>query len=177
MASTPTVTEMEKRIARFKRLTPHPVTFLDQALPENERDVFNIIGRGVSEEKGANAEITAVDGFNVQMSRCKPGRGNGLHSHATVETFMPLNGRWSIVWGDEGENEVVLEQYDLISVPPGVMRAFRNIGDETAYLFTILGGTDAGRVTWSPQLIQRAAERGWSLDSEGNVSIPPALPR
>ncbi|MCL4798494.1 MAG: cupin domain-containing protein [Burkholderiales bacterium] len=171
MAKVPTPEEMEKRIARFKKLKPHPVTFLDQALPENVRDVFNIIGRGVSEEKGAEAEITDVDGFNIQMSRCKPGNGNGLHSHTTVETFMPLNGRWRISWGDRGEHSVVLEQFDLISVPPGIMRCFRNIGDEDAYLFTVLGGTDPGRVSWSPELVRQASERGWELDAEGDLLV------
>lgn len=172
MTKVPTVAEMERRVARFKALTPHPVTFLDQALPENRRDVFNVIGRGVSEEKGAAAEITDVDGFNVQMSRAKPGHGNGLHSHETVETFMPLNGRWAIQWGDKGEHQIVLEQFDLVSVPPGIMRSVRNIGAEEAYLFTILGGTDPGRVTWSPDLIQAAKQRGWELDAEGDLVMP-----
>ena len=171
MAQTPTPREMEKRIARFKRLTPHPVTFLDQALPQHKRDVFNLIGRGVSEEKAAAAEITDVRDFNVQMSRAKPGHGAGLHSHKTIETFMPLNGTWSIFWGDRGENEVVLEQFDVISVPPGVMRSFRNIGDEEAYLLAVLGGTDAGRVTWSPELVREAKERGWELDSKGDLVV------
>jgi uncharacterized RmlC-like cupin family protein len=177
MAKVPTVAEMEKRVARFKTLTPHPVTFLDQALPENRRDVFNIIGRGVSEEKGAAAEITDVDGFNVQMSRAKPGQGNGLHAHETVETFMPLNGRWAIRWGDQGEHEIVLEQFDLISVPPGIMRSFRNVGTEEAYLFTILGGTDPGRLTWSPDLIRAAKQRGWELDAEGELVTPAGAAR
>ena len=43
---------------------------------------------------------TDVRDFNVQMSRAKPGQGAGLHSHKTIETFMPLNGTWSIFWGD-----------------------------------------------------------------------------
>lgn len=164
-----TVEEMEKRTARFKKLTPHPVTFLDQALPEHVRDVFNIIGRGVSEEKGAGAEITDVDGFNIQMSRAQPGKGAGLHAHKTVETFMPLNGRWSIFWGDQGEQEIILEQFDLISVPPGIMRGFRNVGSEDAYLFTVLGGTDPGRLTWSPDLIAKARAKGWAVDDDGNL--------
>jgi mannose-6-phosphate isomerase-like protein (cupin superfamily) len=170
MAKTPTPAEMDKRIARFSKLKPHPMTFIDQALPENERDIFNIIGRGVSEEKGASAQITDVQDFNVQMARARPGKGNGLHAHGTVECFMPLNGRWKIMWGDQGEHEVVLEQYDLISIPPGVMRAFRNIGDEEAYLFAILGGTDAGHVAWQPELLRRAKlARGWELDAQGNL--------
>jgi uncharacterized RmlC-like cupin family protein len=171
MAKQWTVAEMEKRVARFKKLTPHQVTFLDQALPQHTRDVFNLIGRGVSEEKGAAAEITDVRDFNVQMSRAKPGHGAGLHSHKTIETFMPLNGTWSIFWGDKGEGEIILEPFDLISVPPGVMRGFKNVGREEAYLFTVLGGTDPGRVTWSPDLIREAAAKGWTLDASGDLKI------
>ncbi|MBI3514080.1 MAG: cupin domain-containing protein [Proteobacteria bacterium] len=171
MAKQWTVAEMEKRVARFKTLTPHPVTFLDQALPQHTRDVFNLIGRGVSEEAGAAAEITDVRDFNVQMSRAKPGHGAGLHSHKTIETFMPLNGSWSIFWGDQGEHEIILEQFDLISVPPGIMRGFKNVGGEEAYLFTVLGGTDPGRVTWSPDLIAQAAAKGWELDAKGDLKV------
>jgi uncharacterized RmlC-like cupin family protein len=171
MAKQWSVAEMEKRVARFKSLTPHPVTFLDQAFPQHRRDVFNLIGRGVSEEKDAAAEITDVRDFNVQMSRAKPGHGAGLHAHQTIETFMPLTGTWSIVWGDHGENEIILEQFDLISVPPGVMRGFKNVGTEEAYLFTVLGGTDPGRVTWSPDLLRAAAAKGWTLDETGDLKI------
>jgi mannose-6-phosphate isomerase-like protein (cupin superfamily) len=171
MSKNWTVEEMEQRVARFKKLKPHPTTFLDQAFPENARDVFNIIGRGVSEEKDAAAEITDVRDFNVQMSRCRPGQGAGLHSHTTIETFMPFNGTWAILFGDEGENRIILEQFDLISVPPGIMRCFRNVGKEEAYLFTILGGTDPGRVTWAPELVRKAKERGWELDAEGDIVV------
>ena len=171
MTKVPTVEEMEQRVARFKQLTPHPTTFLDQAFPENERDVFNIIGRGVSEEADAAAEITDVRDFHVQMSRCKPGKGNALHMHATIETFMPFNGVWEIRWGDTGEHSLRLEQFDLISVPPGIMRCFRNVGDEEAYLFTILGGTDPGKIIWSPELFDKAKARGWELNDHGNLVV------
>lgn len=171
MAKHWTAAEMEQRVARFKQLTPHPVTFLDQALPQHKRDIFNLIGRGVSEEKAAAAEIPDARDFNVQMSRAKPGHGAGLHAHKTIETFMPLNGRWAIFWGDQGEQEIVLEPFDLISVPPGIMRGFRNVGTEEAYLFTVLGGTDPGRVTWSPELVRQARERGWELDASGDLIV------
>ena len=32
-------------------------------------------------------------------------KGAALHSHSTVEVFIPLSGTWSIYWGDEGEQE------------------------------------------------------------------------
>ena len=56
-----------------------------------------------------------------------------------------------------------------ISVPPGVMRGFRNVGSEDAYLMAILGGTDPGRVTWSPDVLEKARRTGLRLDAEGNV--------
>ena len=34
----------------------------------------------------------------------------------------------------------------LVSVPVGVLRGFRNVGERHAYLMAILGGTDAGKV-------------------------------
>ena len=170
MATTPTVEEMLKRVARFKGLKPHKAAFLDHVYAKNVRDIFNIIGRGVSEDLGGpQPDITAVDGFNVQMAGCKPGHGNGLHAHVTVETFLALNSRWAVRWGDRAEHEIVLEQFDLVSVPPGVMRCFENIGTEYGYLMAILGGTDPGRLTWHPQLLRDAAENGWELDANGDI--------
>ena len=82
---------------------------------------------------------------------------------------MALSGRWAVSWGDTGEHELVLEQWDTISVPPGVMRGFRNAGPETGYLMAILGGTDAGHVTWSPAVLEQARETGLGLDAAGNL--------
>ena len=131
MATTPTVEEMKKRVARFKALKPHKAAFLDHVYSKKRaRHLQHYRPRRVSEDLGGpQPEITAVDGFNVQMAGCKPGHGNGLHAHVTVETFLSLSSRWAVRWGDRAENEIVLEQFDLISVPPGVMRCFENIGE------------------------------------------------
>jgi hypothetical protein len=50
------------------------------------------------------------------------------------------------------------------------MRGFRNAGSDDAYLLAILGGTDAGRVAWAPQVLERAQQTGLKLDAEGNLS-------
>ena len=83
--------------------------------------------------------------------------------------FIPLSGQWPVFWGDEGENEVILDTFDCVSVPVGVMRGFRNVGEGHAYLMAILGGTDAGRVGWAKSVLDRAAETGLGLDAKGNV--------
>ena len=80
---------------------------------------------------------------------------------------MGLTGRWRITHGEEGQQEVVVGQWDVCSVPPGVWRAFRNAGDEEAHLLAIVGGTDAGRLTWAPAVLDEAARRGKTLDATG----------
>ena len=92
-----------------------------------------------------------------------------LHSHTTVEVFIPLTGRWSVFWGGDGGNEVVLDAFDCVCMPVGLMHSFRNVGDGHAYRMAILGGTDAGKVSWAKSVLARAEETGLRLDPEGNV--------
>jgi uncharacterized RmlC-like cupin family protein len=161
--------EMLKRVARFKRLTPSEHAFVDSKIPGHERLIYNVIGSGVTEDASLASAISDARDFNLTYIKAAPGKGAALHSHTTIEVFTPLSGRWAIIWGDSGENELILEPWDTISVPPGVMRGFRNAGDEDAYLMAILGGTDPGRVTWQPQVLEQAQQAGLRLDSQGNV--------
>lgn len=44
-------------------------------------------------------------------------------------------------WGEPGEQEqLVLDPWDAVSVPGPVMRGFRNVGTEDAFLLALLGG-------------------------------------
>jgi len=165
------VEEMEAtRVARFKNLKPSTRAFLDTAIPGFERLIYNVIGRGVTEDASLAPAITDARDFNMTLVKKVPGNRVGLHDHPTVEVFMALTGRWGVYWGDEAENEVTLEQWDVISVPPGVMRGFRNIGSEDAYLLAILGGSDSGHVEWSPKVLETARQHGVELDERGNVT-------
>ncbi len=161
--------EMLKRVARFKELKPSLQAFVDSRIPGHEREIFNVIGRGVTEDASLPPAITDAQNFNLTLVRSAPGKGAALHSHLTVEVFISLSGEWAIYWGDEGENEIVLQQWDTISVPPGVMRGFRNAGNEDGYLMAILGGTDAGKVAWAPAVLERARQTGLALDEQGNL--------
>ena len=42
-----------------------------------------------------------------------PGKGAALHAHLTVEVFVAMSGKWAIIWGANGENEVTLERFDV----------------------------------------------------------------
>ena len=82
---------------------------------------------------------------------------------------MPLQGSWAIIWGSEGENELVLNQWDVVSVPPGVHRGFRNVGTEAGHLLVVLGGTDPGRVAWVDNVMNAVREKGFDLDERGKI--------
>ena len=165
------VEEMEAtRVARFRNLKPSPRAFVDTAIPGYERLIYNIIGRGVTEDGSLAPAITDARDFNMTLVKKAPGNRVGLHDHPTVEVFMALTGRWGVYWGDEAEHEVILEQWDVISVPPGVMRGFRNLGTEDGYLLAILGGSDSGHVEWSPKVLETARQHGVELDERGNVT-------
>ena len=162
--------EMGSRIARFDALTPSRHAFVDTILPDHERDYFNIIGRGVTEDAALRPAIADVGGgFNVSYVRSLPGKRGALHDHETVEVFIPLQGSYTIIWGDEGENQVTLKPHDVISVPPGVMRCFRNDGDVEGLLLVIFGGANAGRVYWAPHVIEESQKAGWTLTPEGDL--------
>jgi len=51
-----------------------------------------------------------------------------------------LKGRFEVSWNDHGGESAVLELLDTISFPPGVCRAFRNIGNEEGILQVIITG-------------------------------------
>lgn len=164
--------QMNENICRFSELRAQPEIFLDFALPECQREIFRILGSGVKDRQQLEIAPAIADPvhFNLGMARCEPGRGAALHAHLTEEVFFAVNGTWLIMWGDNGENSVTLNQYDVIRIPPGVMRGFRNVGNDTASLFTVLGGKDPGRLTWSPQVIGRAREHGYSLTEDGYLT-------
>jgi mannose-6-phosphate isomerase-like protein (cupin superfamily) len=163
-----TVAEMEQHVARFSRQKSSAKAFIDTRIPGHEREIFSIIGSGVQEDPDLNPPIPAQD-FHLAMIRAEPGKGAALHAHLTQEVFMPLTGRWSIFWGPNGDKEVILEPYDVISVPIHVMRGFRNAGDETAMMLAVVGGHDPGRVGWPDSMKEMARAAGLVLDGDGNL--------
>ncbi len=162
--------EMEQtRVARCKNLKAFPESFVDTVIPEFKRNLFSIIGASVFEDPDMRPAITDQHCFSVAMIEVEPGQGAGLHAHDTEEVFIPMDGKFAVYWGDEGENEIELDAMDTVSVPIGVMRGFRNPGDTTVHVIAIVGGHDGGRLTWHQGVIDRAAEHGTVLNNDGYI--------
>ena len=160
---------LQTRVARFKQVRPFPKMFIDTVIPEYKREIFSIIGQGVNEDPDSAPAITEQHCFSVGMIKMEAGQGAGLHAHSTEEVFIPLDGKLTVFWGDEGENELELEQWDTISVPIGVMRGFRNSDNKTIHVMAIVGGHDGGRLEWDQKLLDKAKEFGGELDETGHL--------
>ena len=85
---------------------------------------------------------------------------------------MPLVGPWAVIWmTEDGEKEIVLQPFDSISIPIGVYRGFRYVGEGEGTLLTLIGGPDAGKVDWHPSVTEAAAETGLVRDDAGNLKV------
>lgn len=88
----------------------------------------------------------------VMSAICTPaGEGPELHVRARAhEAFVVLSGCFEVVWGDRGEHREVLRPFDAITIPPGVNRSFRNIGEERGCVLPIMVGANSERddIAW-----------------------------
>ena len=146
---TVTREEMESRVARFSQITPQSNSYSEEdGIPKEAYEMLTAktlyLLMSPECQGGPMSHQPAVvtkDKMSVIIAKCPPGDRPLLHAHhRTNETFFCLDGRFRIRWGDEGENQTFLEQYDMIAVPPGVVRDFTNVSDKTAHLLVWITG-------------------------------------
>jgi quercetin dioxygenase-like cupin family protein len=170
----------ENWIVRFDDLKSKaiPLMFIDSIIPGHQRLNYALIGDTASENDAYSPEITEPHGFQIGMVKAPPGNGPAYHTHDYIEAFLPLSGKWRFYWGnseDEIEGETIIEEWDLISLPPGLWRGFENISDEDAWIFAVLeqhevfNGKDP---YWAPQVVRKAAEHGFHADQAGKMIKP-----
>jgi len=140
--------EMETRIARFTKLKPQSAYYAQSGIPREAYEYMTaktlyLLMAPLTQggPMAAQPAIVGDPGLSVIIAECPPGDKPLLHAHMhTKETFMCLKGRFRIRWGNEGQHETYLEQFDMIAVPPAVCRDFTNVTDENALLLVIITG-------------------------------------
>ena len=160
-----------ERLVRYSDLRPCTTAFIDTRTPGSaEKENFTIIGPGVAESPDQHIHISVPHGFNIGGARQPPGCLNSQHSHETAEVFVVHSGRWAFLLGPNKEDgEVILGPGDVISIPVHVFRGFKNVGDDTGFLYAVLGGDDPGHVTWAPYVFDNAREYGLILLEDGSL--------
>jgi mannose-6-phosphate isomerase-like protein (cupin superfamily) len=162
---------LEARVVRYSDLRSCYNAFIDTRTPGSEaKENFTIIGPGVSENQAQYVHIAEPHGFNIGGARQPPGCVNSQHSHDTAEVFVVHTGTWRFRLGETGDDaQVDLRPGDVVSLPTGMFRGFTNIGDDTGFLFAVLGGDDPGRVLWAPQVFDMASRYGLVLLENGRL--------
>ena len=159
------------RVVRYADLDPCYNAFIDCRTPGSEaKENFTIIGPGVSENPAQHVHITEPHGFNIGGARQPPGCVNSQHSHDTAEVFVAHTGTWRFDLGEHGDDaQVVLHPGDTISLPTGMFRGFTNVGEDSAFLWAVLGQDNPGRVLWAPKVFEMAQDYGLVLLENGSL--------
>ena len=176
------VAQMEQeRVARLDAVKGSDLAFLDQRVPGFQREIINMIGMGVTEnvkEPSLAPKIKGgAHGFAVTYVRNTPkGNGAALHRHPTEEVFIAAKGAWEVFWLEgETERKITLQPGDIVNVPIGIYRGFRNASDDPeATLIAVVGGPDPGKVDWHPSVIDAARKTGLSVDDDGKLIVAEA---
>ena len=166
--------DMQKRIARYRDLKPLPIQQGDIPLAARDvvysRQLLSVIGLEDAQTPiNSGAPIIGAAGMTMTLAVCPPGQGPGLHAHRqTYETFTVLQGRFEVTWNDEGSERAVLERFDTVSFPPGVCRAFRNIGNDEGILQVVITGGvhDMNDIAFSADAKARIEAVGRGLSRE-----------
>ncbi len=174
---------MAGRIVRHRDLPGRgiPLMFIDSILPGHQRLNYAIIGDTASENPDFRPLISAPHKFQIGMVKAPPGNGPAYHTHDYVESFLVLKGRWRFYWGSDpdperSEGETVLDEWDYISLPPGLYRGFHNASDADGWVFAVLEPHEvfAGKDPyWSPAVERAAADYGFRADERGRMIKPP----
>ena len=160
---------LEARVVRYRDLVPCRNAFIDTRTPGSDaKENFTIIGPGVSENPEQHVHIAEPHGFNIGGARQPPRCTNSQHSHDTAEVFVVHSGRWQFTFGEHGEDaQVEAAPGDIVSFPIHAFRGFENIGEESGFLWSVLGGDDPGRVLWAPKVFEMAKTYGLILLENG----------
>lgn len=133
---------METRIARFSGRTYdwNALKFQADFDPKYKRAQMRYIGTGAT---GVAADVNTIPSENFTFSTMVlPSKCEGpLHLHDDVEeVFFLLRGQITLMlkMGDE-EIKTILNERDLISIPPGIYRGLFNHGEEEALMCVMLG--------------------------------------
>lgn len=171
--------ELARRHIRRAQYVSCDDAFIDVRLPgSTPKENYSIIGPGVTQNPSQVVNLREPHGFNIGAAGLLPGITNNLHLHFTAEVFIACEGRFTLRWGVRGEEgEAVLDEGDVICMPPWMFRGFSSTGSRKGFLMTVLGGDDTGGILWSPEVMRRARETGlWLRRDNQIIELAPGSP-
>jgi len=133
---------LESRVARFatRRYDWDALKFQADYDPKYRRAQMRYMGTGGTGVASDSNTVPAAH-FTFSTMVIPAGHIGPSHIHYDVEeVFFVMRGTMQLICEKDGQRwESILKERDLVSVPPGVYREERNIGDEDALMCVMLG--------------------------------------
>jgi len=154
---------MQTRIARFatRRYDWDALKFQADHDPRYRRAQMRYVGTGGT-GVAADANTVPAGHFTFSTMVIPAGHIGPMHIHVDVEEiFFVMRGKMKLICEKDGERcETILNERDLVSVPPGVYREEHNIGDEDALMCVMLGAPRPVTPTYPPEHPLSKIKRG-----------------
>lgn len=169
-----------QRVARYADLVPYkdsmnqsegiPAEAMMLMSPDKVMPIMSPLGW---EGRSKIAPVKGAPGLTITLAECPPGDSAGLHKHtASVENFFCVQGRFEITWGDQGQFSMVLDPFDFVSVPAGVYRDFKNVGDGLGRLLVMIQPVegDSQDAVYHAESTGQEVERRWGRATRDAMS-------
>jgi len=144
---------LETRVARLstRKYDWNALKFQADFDPKYRRAQMRYLGTGGT-GVAADSNTVPSEHFTFSTMLLPAGCEGPPHIHNDVEeVFFVLRGKIKVTCEKDGQTwETILNERDLISVPPGVYRGEINIGEEDALMCVMLGAAKPVTPTYPP---------------------------
>lgn len=159
-----TAAELDERIIPPGDFVADASAFLDVRLPHSQgKHNYSFIGPGVSQNPDQHINLREPHGFNIGAAGLPPGTVNNQHLHFTAEVFVSIDTQLEFNVDVDSDRQFPASGRFIFSLPTWMFRGFRNVGDDYAMLYAVLGEDDTGGILWSPKVLTAAADTGLYL--------------
>lgn len=134
---------LERFVCTNEQLKPELGVAMGNVQAGTRHSLHHIIGPNARTEQRIILKDDQA-GFNLFGIGAEPRQGTEITVRDEQEVLHVSRGQWRLCWGPQGEQDsLTLEAGDVISVPAGVPKQLKNIGDEYGFCFSVINGVDA----------------------------------
>jgi len=183
----PEAEEVSSRVTHFKNLVPYKKALSKTTgLPPEATErlsagsVFPLIVPVGHVGRSQTAPMYGNQGLYISIAECVASDdGPPSHAHSdTQETFVVLDGTFDVMTGIHNEITLPAKSLDLVSIPKGVMRTFKNTTGKVARLLVIIQGPNKmhDNVSFAEEIGEEFAQRFGPVRCPSNFVFQRAVP-
>lgn len=170
--------DMRGRMVASDELRWSHRALLDHVIPGHASAIAPVIGAGMSEDRDAAAKIANPHGFMVEWMRIIPENSVGPFRLTPKQVIIVREGALEIELGIGADaTRAIVEPWGTFSIPEGVWRSFRSVGDGEALFSVTTAGDARPRIDWHPEIVAAARSAGIGHDPNGYLAPAHLLPQ